>query len=149
MIRAIALPFAVLALAPAARAGDFQADFASHVAAVQGRDLKALEATLTSGEQLVLILPNGKMTRTRADYLAFHRAWFAETGWTIRFEPVATVSAGDITIQTGRTRYEDTIDGKPYWSESWLALTFRREDGGWKLIQDQNTRIRASTDAKS
>jgi ketosteroid isomerase-like protein len=53
----------------------------------------------------------------------------------------------ELAIATVRTRYEDTVDGKPYWSENWLTLVFKLEKGEWRLIHDQNTRIRSSADA--
>ena len=117
--------------------------FAEHVAAVQARDLKRLEATLTSGEQLELILPNGTRTATKAAYLDFHRGFFGEKGWTLTFETLSEITSRDLGVITTRSIYRDTQDGKPIVSHSVVTFTFRREDGRWKLIHDQNTRLPA------
>src|SRR6185503_2497450 len=50
---------AMLAGAAPVTEQNIDALFAAHVKAVQSRDLPALERTITSGEQLTLILPNG------------------------------------------------------------------------------------------
>jgi ketosteroid isomerase-like protein len=145
IFRAIAIG-ALTAAAPLQAQTGFPETLERHLRAVNARDLPALERTLTSGTQLELYLPNGKRLVTRAEFIAFHRGWFAEKGWVMRFTPISTFVGGDLAIATVRTRYEDQIDGKPYWSENWLTLTFRKESKGWGLVHDQNTRIATSTD---
>ena len=116
----------------------------NHVRAVQGRDLAALERTVTAGEQLDVIFPDGRRSTTRAEYLAFHREWFAERNWRITIRPVGRVERDDLALVTARTRYEER-EGRRVtgWSENWLTLTFAREAAGWRLVHDQNTRIRS------
>lgn len=115
-----------------------------HVRAVQSRDPVALERTITSGERLELILPDGRRSTTRAEYLAFYREWFAEPGWTISIRPISRVERPNLAVVTARTRQEER-DGRRLtgWTENWATLTFAREPGGWRLVQDQNTRIRS------
>jgi ketosteroid isomerase-like protein len=146
MFRTTALG-ALLVSAPVQAKTGFPQTLERHMHAVATRDLPALERTLTSGTQLELYLPNGKKLASRAEFVAFHRSWFAEKGWTMRFTPVSTFVGRDLAIATVRTRYEDQVDGKPYWSESWLTLTFRKESRGWGLVHDQNTRIATSADS--
>src|SRR5512134_1488901 len=119
---------------------DLAAVLDAHVKAVQARDLAALEKTITSGEALDLILPNGKRMTTRAEYLDLHRDWFKETNWTWTLEPIAVTTAKDMAIVTARTRYEEQEGDKTTSSENWLSLAFRKERDGWRLIHDQNTR---------
>ncbi|MBU1377564.1 MAG: nuclear transport factor 2 family protein [Alphaproteobacteria bacterium] len=133
----------VLALsAGAAMAQDFDATLAKHFAAVSGRDLPALESTLTPGAELTLILPNATRTTTRQAFIDFHKDFFADKTWTMRFEPVAKTVTGDMAVVSVRTRWDGQDEGKPVWSESWLTLVFRKDAGRWGLIHDQNTRIR-------
>ena len=40
--------------------------------------------------------------------------------------------------------YRDTPDGEP--RSAWLTLIFKLEEGEWRLIHDQNTRITQSTE---
>lgn len=133
---------AALLLAPAtAQADAFDDTLAAHFGAVKARDLPTLEKTITTGERLELYLPNGTRTDTRQAFVDFHREWFKSSGWTMQFNPVSINRGKDIAQATVRTLYQDTVDGKPYRSESWLTLTFRKEAGDWRLIHDQNTRI--------
>jgi uncharacterized protein (TIGR02246 family) len=120
---------------------DIDALFAEHVKAVQARDLAALERTITSGEQLTLILPNGVQTATRQAYVDFHKQFFSEKTWTIQFEPVSHAIGPDFAVLTTKSLYQDVVDGKPYRSRSWVTFTFRKESGQWRLIHDQNTRL--------
>ena len=129
------------ALAGVAAETDIDMLFAEHVKAVQSRDLAALERTITSGDQLTLILPNGVQTATRQAYVDFHKQFFAEKTWTIEFEPVSRAVGPDFAVLTTKSLYQDIVDGKPYRSRSWVTFTFRKESGQWRLIHDQNTRL--------
>ena len=119
----------------------FDAAFATHVAAVQARDLAALERTITSDDQLTLILPNGVRTGTRQAYLDFHKRFFASPTWTIRFDPVAKIVGPDFAVVTTKSLYQD--DGGKIQTRSWVTFTFHKEAGAWRLIHDQNTRLPA------
>jgi ketosteroid isomerase-like protein len=131
----------LLSGAPLAYAeSEFDAQLAKHFKAVQNRDLETLKSTLTGGTQLELILPSGNRTTTKAEFVAFHVEWFASKTWTMRFDPVSRIETADMAIATVRTHYEDVDDGKPIVTENWLTLTFRKEQGRWGLVHDQNTR---------
>jgi uncharacterized protein (TIGR02246 family) len=129
--------------APLGAESSIDAVFAEHVRAVQERDLAALERTITAGEQLTLILPNGVQTATRQAYVDFHKEFFASKTWTIKFEPVSRAIGADYAVLTTKSLYQDTVDGKPYSSRSWVTFTFHKEAGLWRLIHDQNTRLPA------
>lgn len=131
----------VVAAAPLGAEASLDAVFAEHIRAVQARDLAALEGTITSGDSLTLILPNGVQTATRRAYVDFHREFFAAKTWTIQFEPVSRAVGADFAVLTTKSLYQDTVDGKPYRSRSWVTFTFHKEAGQWRLIHDQNTRL--------
>ncbi len=142
---AMALSLQLLAAGGAVAQGRQSLDeaLADHVRAVQTRDPAALERTITAGERLELIFPDGRRSTTRAEYLAFHREWFAQPGWTMSIRPISRVERGELAVVTARTRYEERSGPRlSAWSENWLTLTFAREPGGWRLVHDQNTRIR-------
>ncbi|MGC1469174.1 MAG: nuclear transport factor 2 family protein [Sphingorhabdus sp.] len=119
---------------------DVETAFAAHAKAVASRDIAALASTLTRDEGLILILPNGKLTKTRNEYLEFHRAFFAEPSWSIAFEPISKLEGKDFAVITTKSRYRDVDDGKPFESSNWVTFGFKRENGCWKLVHDQNTR---------
>ena len=127
--------------APAEEARSIDAVFAEHVKAVQSRDLPALEQTITLGDKLTLILPNGTQTATRQAYVDFHKEFFSTKTWTIEFKPVSRIVGAEFAVLTTRSLYQDTVDGKPYRSRSWVTFTFQKERGQWRLIHDQNTRL--------
>ena len=127
--------------APVEEERSIDAVFAEHVKAVQSRDLPGLERTITLGDQLTLILPNGTQTSTRQAYIDFHNEFFATKTWTIQFEPVSRNVGADFAVLTTKSLYQDVVDGKPYRSRSWVPFTFHKEKGAWRLIHDQNTRL--------
>jgi ketosteroid isomerase-like protein len=140
---AFVIGFLCSMLAVAAPAAEQSIDtvFAAHVKAVQSRDLPSLERTITSGEQLTLILPNGTQTSTRQAYVDFHKEFFSTKTWTIQFEPVSRSVGAQFAVLTTKSLYQDVVDGKPYRSRSWVTFTFQKEKGEWRLIHDQNTRL--------
>ncbi|MFS8638456.1 MAG: nuclear transport factor 2 family protein [Gemmatimonadota bacterium] len=120
---------------------EFEATLNRHLDAIRTRDLAGIEATITSGPELVLIFPNGHRTTTRDEYMDFHRNWFASDTWTMHIEVLDVEVGRDFAIAMTRTLYEDVADGERVQSRSWLTLTFRREGDRWALYHDQNTRI--------
>jgi ketosteroid isomerase-like protein len=117
----------------------------AYVGAIQTRNLAALERTLTSGEDLIFILPNGELKRTRAEYVNFHRQWFGMTTWSIEFQELwrqVSISIGQVLY---RTRYTDVNDdGSSYETRNHRLLTFQRDTMRWKLLTDHNTRMPSS-----
>jgi ketosteroid isomerase-like protein len=115
----------------------------AHLAAVAGRDLDALVPTLTRGEQLPMIAPNGIKFDTRQQYVDFHRQWFAAPDdGRLDYEIVRLIESPALGHALIRSRYTARDPaGKTQSSDSWLALTFALEDGRWRLVFDQNTAI--------
>lgn len=127
---------------PAARAEAELRDVAErHFAAIGARDLDALLATVTGGERLTLILPDGARHETRAGYADLHRDWFAGEGdWTMEHEVLRVVPGRDLGLVLVRTTM---LDGTPRSGrQALLTLAFAREgEAGWRLVFDQNTAI--------
>jgi ketosteroid isomerase-like protein len=118
----------------------------THLRAVRTRNLDALLPTLTGGSDLRMILPSGFQYATRAQYIAFHRRWFA-TNDNGRFDPeiVHLVESPRLGHALIKLRYRaSTPTAAVQDVSSWLALTFALEDGGWRLVFDQSTLIQPS-----
>jgi ketosteroid isomerase-like protein len=123
----------------------FRSAVEAHVAAVARRDMDALLPTLATGDDLVMIAPNGFKFDTRRQYIDFHREWFA-TNDAGKLDPeiihlIESPSLGHALI---RYRYTSkNSSGTAQVIVSWLALTFALEQGAWRLVFDQNTAIDA------
>jgi ketosteroid isomerase-like protein len=115
----------------------FQQTVAAHVEAIHKRDLDALIGTITTGDSLTLIFPDGTTHNTRQAYVDFHREWFAEQGWTMEMEPVSVLVRDGLGIALMRTTYTDAAGPR----QALLSLAFSREQNQWRLVFDQNTRI--------
>lgn len=117
----------------------------THLAAIPARDLDALLATVTTGNELTLIFPDGEKLDTRQQFVDFHKQWFDDDSWKFQSEIVDLIEAPTLGRALVRYRYDATNeDGSPRSNTSWLALTFALEQGQWRPVFDQNTRITAS-----
>lgn len=114
-----------------------------HLDAINARDLDALLATVTKHPIMTTILPDGRVLETREEYRKLHVAWFAERGWRMNFKVQDITQYGDVGI--ARVKYDSQVRNKNgrYISKrvALLSLTFRREEGAWRLVYDQNTVI--------
>ena len=114
-----------------------------HLDAINARDLDALLATVTKHPIMTTILPDGRVLETREEYRKLHVAWFAERDWRMDFKVQDIMQYGDVGI--ARVRYDSQVRNKAgrYVSKrvALLSLMFRREDGAWRLVYDQNTVI--------
>ena len=127
---------------PADREAAFDRVLEKQIAAITARDLDALLETVTTGDDLLLIFPNGGMTRTRTEYVDFHREWFADPNWTMPFEPISKQVEGSYGHALYRVRFDaDGPDGPAPAGQSLVSLGFRLENGEWRLVHDQNTRV--------
>ena len=122
---------------PAPTAADLTATVDAHAAAIGARDLDALMATVTASDSLTLIFPDGTTLFTREQYRDFHVGWFADSSWTMAMRPVSQTVRDGLGVALLRTTYTDAAGPRG----AMLALTFAPEDGAWRLVFDQNTRI--------
>lgn len=115
----------------------FNQTVADYIQAIQERDLDGIIETMTTDEDLVLIFPGGTTLYTRQEYVDFHRKWFTDMDWKMELETVYTQVHENFGIVLLKTTYTD--DAGP--RQGLLSLTFALEDGQWRLVFDQNTRI--------
>ncbi len=122
----------------------FRAAVEAHLTAVARRDMNALLPTLTSGDSLTMIAPDGHKFDTRQQYIDFHRQWFAtkDDGKLDVIEIARLIESPALGQALIKYRYTSKDQaGQTQTIVSWLALTFALEKGGWRLVFDQNTLI--------
>jgi ketosteroid isomerase-like protein len=119
----------------------FQAALEMHLAAVSARNMDALLPTLTSGDKLTMIAPNGFKWDTKRQYIDFHRQWFAsKDDGQLKFETIRVIESPALAHALIRYRYKFKDNaGNAQSSVNWLTLTFALENGAWRLVFDQNT----------
>jgi ketosteroid isomerase-like protein len=118
-------------------ADQFTQTIQTHIEAISSRDLDGILATITEGERLILIFPDGTTLTSRQQYLEFHQQWFADDSWSMHIEPVLQEVNGNHGVALVRTTYTDEAGSRL----AMLALHFGLENEEWRLFFDQNTRI--------
>jgi len=115
---------------------NFREALGRHLLAIEERNLEALAATVA--DPLILIMADGKLKRSKAEFVEAHRGCFAMKNWTLTAKPVEIYEADALGVAVLHLDYRE--DAKK--SESYLTLVFERRGGGWLMVQDQNTPIR-------
>lgn len=119
---------------------NFRETLGRHLLAIETRDLDTLAATV--GDPLILIMADGQLKRSKAEFVAAHRGWFALRNWTLQAKPVEIYEGPSIGVAVLQLDYRE--DGRR--SESYLTLVFENRGGDWLMVQDQNTPIRRQSD---
>ncbi len=126
---------------------DFRPALDAHLAAIAARDINAYQSTITDGEGLYLIFPDGGALPTREKVVGFHTDWFADPNWVLEPEIANIIEGVDMATALLKYDYRDTPEGVP--RSAWLLLVFKLEGGEWRLVHDQNTRIKQSTETET
>jgi len=129
----------------AAKSCDFECSYKKHITSIETKDYATFESTLTKGEKLVLILPNGKYFDNAVEYRKMMKEWFSDGGWSFKTKIIRveeTSEMGSVLLHVNYSEKERA--GKPYQAHQYLSLLFRKENNEWLLVHDQNTTIPAS-----
>lgn len=125
-------------------ARQFRATLAQHLGAIGNRDLQALRPTVDSS--VVLIFPSGSIRRGKAEFMQFHKDWFADPNW------IQPYKLTDVNIQGCKTAWAlvdytfitlDDDGNEVSRSHNMFSLTWTRKGGQWLVISDQNTKLPA------
>jgi ketosteroid isomerase-like protein len=125
---------------------DFDCTLKRHLDAIQARDFPVFESTLTRGDRLTFILPNGAFRSDPTEYRQVLKGWFDTPGWTFDYEMVAVEKTVEMGSALLLVAYDEADrDGKPYHLDHYLSLVFKKQGDGWFLVHDQNTTTILST----
>ena len=121
---------------PAPEVKEFREALGRHLLAIENRDLDGLAETLS--DNLILITAEGKLVRSKTEFLDMHRSWFAMQGWKLTPKPIHFFENEGLGVAVLHLDYEDS--GKR--QQSLLTLVFEHQGGRWLMVQDQNTPIK-------
>ncbi len=117
----------------------FRPALKTHLDAIVAKDIVAYEPTITTREDLHLVFPDGSIIETTDGVVSFHEDWFEDANWRWNSEVVKILEGADMSAAFMKYDYRDTPEGEP--RSAWLVLIFAFENGAWRLVHDQNTRI--------
>ncbi|GAB3257800.1 hypothetical protein GCM10027296_28800 [Chitinimonas naiadis] len=122
---------------------DFDCTLRRHLDAIDQRDWPAFEATLTRGDTLSLILPNGRLSTDGTTFRKQMQAWLADKDWQWQYSIVHQRQGKGWGLAVLKVTYQDKDEqGQPYRLDYLLQLLFEPEAGHWRLIHDQNTLLK-------
>ncbi|GAB3845796.1 YybH family protein [Micromonospora andamanensis] len=110
-----------------------------HLSALQHKDIDGYAATLA--DEVVLILPDGRVLDGKPAVVGLHREMFDDDSWT----QTRTVRRVMTTGSTGWALVEYRFvtvdaDGRTVSdTQAYFALTYALVDGRWLVVADQNT----------
>ncbi|TCP54458.1 ketosteroid isomerase-like protein [Tumebacillus sp. BK434] len=118
---------------------DFHQALQHHLNTMTEKDLAAFLATVHP-ENISLILPNGKLIDSRAEFETFHQNWFSDPDWSMHTELIKTSVTAESGVALLKVLYNDLDpQGQPYEKRYYLSLVFEKVNGNWLLVHDQNT----------
>ena len=120
----------------------FREALGRHLLAIEERDLDALADTVADDE-ILLVMSDGKLVRSKKEFLEAHRGWFAMKNWRLEVKPVQIIDTPALGVALFQLEYRETPPGKPPTrQESMLTLVFQQRNGKWVMVLDQNTPTR-------
>jgi len=138
-VTASCTPVSEPAAETAAKTPAFRPALDAHLATIAARDLEGFDKTLTSGDDLNVIFPNGALAPDTQAVREFHAEWFSDKDWVMEPEVIKVIEGKDMATALLKYSYRDNAKSEP--RMNWLVLVFKLEDGAWKLVHDQNTKI--------
>ena len=124
----------------------FRETLSKHLRAIQGRNLASLMETV-SPDELTLIMSDGQVVRSAAEFARLHRTWFESMSWTLDVSLVTIIESASLAVATLLLEYRDVREDRPVHQKSLLTLVFAVRDGLWLMVHDQNTPIKETEEA--
>jgi len=126
---------------PRTEVSGFRQALGRHLLAIEERNLAALGDTVADGE-ILLVMSDGKLARTKQEFMEAHRGWFAMKNWRLEVKPVHLFDGPHLGVALLHLDYRENHPGKPPTAQqSMLTLVFENRGGKWLMVLDQNTPI--------
>jgi hypothetical protein len=124
----------------------FRSTMLKHLNAVSTKDLNTLKSTLSPKGDMILILPNSKVTYSVDEFVKYHEDWFKETNWTFETKILNIKVRENLGIAIVEVMYrESERNGKPYFNRMIVSYDLEKIDNNWYVIKDQSCSIERST----
>lgn len=121
---------------------DFKKLLDKHLNAMIKKDLSTFLETV-SKENIILIMPNGKLISDYQGFRDLHSAWFADDDWSMDYKTIKIDGKDFISSVLLEINYHDVDDNnEPTHLNYFLYLVFEKIGENWYLIHDQNTIIK-------
>ncbi|KAB3529503.1 hypothetical protein F8154_14665 [Alkaliphilus pronyensis] len=118
---------------------DFRNTLELHLDSMKNKNLNKFISTVRL-EDIILIMPNGTLIREKDKFLELHRSWFEDNDWSLNYEIINIEEASEMAYALININYNDCDEkGNIIKMNYFLNLIFRKYEGMWLLIYDQNT----------
>ena len=118
---------------------DFDTALQQHFAAISNRDIEAFKSHLTRGDTLYTIVQNGHAFTTPSETIEIHKQWFADPNWIWEGSVVHKVVGEAMAMALVKYQYRAKAGDAPF--STWLVYVFQLQEGGWRIVHDQNTAL--------
>ena len=110
-----------------------------HLLAIEERDIERLTGTL-SPDGVLLVMSDGRMTRTTKEFVDGYRAWFAMKHWRLEVKPVQIFEGQDVGVALMLYELREMPPGgTPTRQVSLVSMVFRAQAGRWHMVLNQST----------
>jgi len=111
--------------------------FDLYVKAIHSSDLKSLFSTVTGKDDFYFLTSSGKLIDSRKGYYKFHKEWFDDDNWNIKFDLLKAKEFENCGYTIAKYEYKGiSPEGKQYISNSYFTLLFHKENNTWRVIAD-------------
>ena len=119
-----------------------------HLEAVPNKNLEAMKRTLTPNGNMQLILPSTEPTYTNADFMQYHKDWFAaDLEWSFTAKVLNTSIGKTHGMAIVEVVYSEPLrNGKPYFNKMIVSYDLQNINGHWYFIKDHASSVKKSTD---
>jgi hypothetical protein len=118
---------------------DFDKAVQAHLDSISNRDIDAFKANLTRDETLYTMVQNGHAFTKPSELIEIHEQWFKDPDWIWEGEVVHKVVGEDVAMALVKYQYRAKPDDEPF--STWLLYVFQLQDGGWRIVHDQNAAL--------
>ena len=122
---------------------EFLAVAAKFLTSVKQRDFQTFERFFREDLEFTAILPGGKIINDVPAFMASQTSWFNGKTGSFDFMLQRAEATSDLGTAFAVVDYKNVdSSGKPFELEIYISFIFRKVDGNWFLVHDQNTVLR-------